>query len=106
MQADPQGWSARTRQGAADLVARLAWDDIRSVRPALKAADERVASCRADLAARVAEVATCKTEIAAALADRDRRAAEVAELRASTSWRMTGPLRAAVIGARRLIGRS
>lgn len=106
MQADPQGWSARTRQGAADLIARLAWDDIRSVRPALKAADERVASLRADLAARVAEVATCKAEIAAALADRDRRGAEVAALRASTSWRMTGPLRAAIIGARRLVGRS
>lgn len=88
MQADLPGWMARIRLASADLVARLAWEDIRHVRPALQKSRQETA----ELTARLADIA----------GQRDDLARKLAEVHASTSWRMTGPLRAAVSSLRRL----
>lgn len=55
LNANPEEWTAALRQAARDLTARLAWDDLQIVRPALKAASEKSATMQGELAAARAE---------------------------------------------------
>lgn len=48
--ASPEEWTIAIRQAARDLTARLAWDDVQICRPALKAANDEIASVQAKLA--------------------------------------------------------
>jgi glycosyltransferase involved in cell wall biosynthesis len=113
MRPDLPGWSARIRLAAADLAGRVAWDDIQHIRPALKQAQQELADSRAGAEAlagrvtnaeerRLADTAALTERLAAVAAERDRLSRELAEVRASTSWRITGPVRAAVTALRRL----
>jgi glycosyltransferase involved in cell wall biosynthesis len=113
MQADLPGWAARIRLASADLVARVAWEDIRHARPTLKQAQreavvfrseaQKIAGQLADSEARRSADTDALTKRLAELArERDDLSRRLAEIRASTSWRMTGPLRAAVSALRRL----
>ena len=61
---------------------------------------ERIAGLEQRAAEREAESATLRLEAAASRAQADERERQVRELWASTSWRVTRPLRAAVIAAR------
>ncbi|PWV99200.1 glycosyl transferase family 2 [Hoeflea marina] len=78
--ADPTGWSRSIRRAADDVADHLAWTHLQqgAVDPA---------ALRADLAAAL-------SARDAALTERDAALAEVQALRASTSWRLTAPLRA------------
>lgn len=48
MRADPS-WAAKLRAASVDLVARLAWDDIQTVRPELTATREKLAASQLEV---------------------------------------------------------
>ncbi|CAN7611816.1 hypothetical protein LJR235_004524 [Pararhizobium sp. LjRoot235] len=50
MRADPQGWSGRIRSSTADLISRLAWEDIQMVRPSMAQLEERLSTMQSELA--------------------------------------------------------
>lgn len=58
LNANPEEWTAAIRQAGRDLTARLAWDDLQIIRPALKAASEKSATMQKELAAARTEIAT------------------------------------------------
>ena len=49
MRADPKGWSRQIRSSTADLIARLAWEDIQVVRPAVAQMEERLSALQSEL---------------------------------------------------------
>ncbi|MEW6634889.1 MAG: glycosyltransferase [Pseudomonadota bacterium] len=72
IRAEPKAWGERVRRAADDLVARLAWDDVREIRPALARAE-------AEKTALLSEISRLQNDIAAVYR--------------SNSWRITTPLR-------------
>ncbi len=106
MHTDAVGWSARIRSASSDLVARLAWDDISSVRPTLEKKVEEVEILRSELSSvrqLVAAVETSSFEMRnsatsecerlrklldAANARLEERADAIERMRASRIWRM------------------
>ncbi|MGF6159305.1 hypothetical protein M2267_004577 [Ensifer sp. KUDG1] len=62
LNADPEEWTAAIRQAGRDLTARLAWDDLQIIRPALKAANEKSATAKKELAAARTETATYQAQ--------------------------------------------
>ncbi|KQU79320.1 hypothetical protein ASD00_36305 [Ensifer sp. Root31] len=63
LNANPEGWTGALRQATRDLIARLAWDDLQVVRPALKAAGEKSATMQAELVAARAETAARRARV-------------------------------------------
>lgn len=49
MRADPMQWSGRIRSSTADLIARLAWQDIQVVRPSMVQMAERLSALKSEL---------------------------------------------------------
>ncbi len=106
MRADPAGWSARIRSASGDLVARLAWDDISSVRPTLEKKNEEVEILRSELSSVRELAAAVETTLFetrdAAMSERERlkklldasnarieeRTDAIERLSASRVWRM------------------
>lgn len=95
MRADPAGWAERVRLAASDLTARLCWDFLLTNRPALIRTQSGLDAARNELDA-------TRSGLAAARSERDAHLRDLEAIRASTSWRITGPLRAAVTALRRI----
>lgn len=115
MQADPSGWVRAVRLASADLTARLAWDFVKVVHPSWKQIDRELAEARRDIEAlteQMAEDRRADSELAARQVhdldamrlERDASRKELEAMRASTSWRITRPLRSAVTALRRAGG--
>ena len=90
---DPDGWTALTRQAAADAVNRLALDRLATLiapeptpLPAPAVDDDRVRAL-------ATEVQALATEIQALAVDRDALKVELEAFKRSKSWRWTAPLR-------------
>jgi glycosyltransferase involved in cell wall biosynthesis len=49
MRADPKGWSERVRSSTADLIARLAWEDIQTARPHIALMEEKLSALQSEL---------------------------------------------------------
>lgn len=63
MRADPQGWSERIRSSTADLIARLAWEDIQTARPHIVVMEERLSALQSELSATEERATTAKGQL-------------------------------------------
>lgn len=66
LKANPLGWTNAIRRAARDLTARLAWDDLQTVRPNLKAATDQLAAMGTELESGRADLTTTRAELATA----------------------------------------
>ena len=87
------GWAARMRRAAADVAARIAWDEVTAGRPA-------PAATIRDLAAKLQAQEARAVALEAKLATRN---LIIREIRNSTSWRITAPMRALSLSAGRFL---
>lgn len=77
MRAEPMGWSARVREAATDLTARLAWYDVQTVRPALAKVKAQLLSAQISAETAEREILVHRNALQAALAENERLRQEI-----------------------------
>ncbi|RWC47414.1 MAG: glycosyltransferase [Mesorhizobium sp.] len=107
MRVDPAAWSEQMRRAVGDLVARLAWEDVQTIRPMLASAEAEKATVHSEISRlrnelEAAHQSSAELQSAASDARNEKDEIEqtlqvcqmqIAALHQSRSWRFTGPLR-------------
>jgi hypothetical protein len=107
-------WVAEVREAVRTVLDRLAWDDLRAVRPRLESAESELGAVRAkaeavqaaltaseaqhttvrnSLSASQGQVAALRTELAESQVQVSALGRRIEAMQASTSWRITAPVR-------------
>lgn len=110
MRADPEGWRQKIRGATSDLIARLAWEDIQTVRPYLAQVEEKLSATYSELAESldranltISELGRAESEVleaqnanrildgmlAAANEKIELQAREIKAMRSTVAWRLS-----------------
>ncbi|MBB5535159.1 hypothetical protein [Rhizobium giardinii] len=110
MRADPEGWREKIRGATSDLIARLAWEDIQTVRPYLAQVEEKLSVTYSELAESldranltISELGRAESEVleaqnanrildgmlAAANEKIELQAREIKAMRSTVAWRLS-----------------